>query len=165
VAVAVSILASGCGYHVAGRTNSLPPGIKAIAVPALENRTSTYRVEQRMTNALVTELLARTNFRVVPNPEDADAVLRGEVTSLDGTATLFDPVTGRATTVLVTVVLKVRLEDRAGKVLYRNDNLLFREPYEISTDVRSFFQEESPALDRMSRDFAARVVADMLEGF
>jgi len=59
----------------------------------------------------------------------------------------------------------VRLEDRDHKVLYQNDNYVFRQPYEISTDVTSFFQEEGPALDRMSQDFASRLVADILENF
>jgi hypothetical protein len=79
---------------------------------------------------------------------------------------IFDPITGAATAILVTVTIAVRLEDRAtGNVLYRNDNVLFREPYEISTDIPSFFEEEGPALDRMARDFASRVVATILENF
>lgn len=163
---AAMLLLTGCGYRVAGRSSVLPPGIHTIAVPALQNRTSTYRIEQRLTNAVVHELLTRTTYRVVANPKAADAVLRGEITSIEADAVVFDAATGRATTMLVTVVLKVRLVDRAtGKVLYRNGNFVFREPYEISTDVPSFFQEEDPALDRMSRDFASRLVSDLLENF
>jgi hypothetical protein len=78
---------------------------------------------------------------------------------------LFDSTTGRATTVLVTVSLKVALQNDAGKILYQNNNFVFRQPYEISEDIPSFFQEEGPALDRMSRDFAARLVSDVLENF
>jgi len=50
-------------------------------------------------------------------------------------------------------------------VLYRNDNFVFREPYEISTDVPSFFEESGPAMDRVARDFARRLVAEMRESF
>jgi len=156
----------GCGYHVVGRTSRLPASVKTIAVPALKNRTSRYRIEQRLTEALVHELLARTRYRVVSDPASADAVLRGEVTSLDSSAVVFDTATGRATTVLVTVRVKVRLEDRATKnTLYQNDNFLFREPYEVSTDVASFFEEQDPALDRLARDFAAKLVAALVENF
>jgi outer membrane lipopolysaccharide assembly protein LptE/RlpB len=162
---AALLLLAGCGYRVVGRTSALPPGIHTIAVPAFVNRTTTYRIEQRLTNAVVHELLARTTYRVVARPEAADAVLRGEISSIEGDAVVFDATTGRATTMLVTVVLKVRLEDATGKILYRNDNFVFREPYEVSTDVPSFFQEEDPALDRMARDFARRLVADLLENF
>jgi hypothetical protein len=150
-----------------------------IAVPALVNRTNRYRVEQRMTEAVVREFLARTKYRIVSTEDSADAVLRGEITSLEATPAVFDTTptnstsnpnlnttTARATTMLVSVHLKVRLEERETKrILYQNDNYLFREPYEISTDPSKFFDEQSPALDRMSRDFASRLVADILENF
>ncbi len=156
----------GCGYHVSGRGSRLPANIKTIAVPALENRTTRYRIEQRLTEAVVHELLARASYRVVADPASADAVLRGEITSLESSAVVFDTATGRATTVLVTVRVKVRLEERETKnVLFQNDNLLFREQYEVSTDVASFFEEQNPALDRLARDFASKVVAAILENF
>jgi outer membrane lipopolysaccharide assembly protein LptE/RlpB len=167
VALGAGLLpAAGCGYHVAGRTNALPVGIRTIAVPAFQNRTSTYRVEQRLTEAVVHALLARTSYRIVAKPDAADAVLLGEVSNIANSAVVFDPETGRATTILVTVTMKVRLQQRStGNVLYRNDNFVFREPYEISTDVPSFFEEDGPALDRMARDFAAQLVSDVLENF
>ena len=65
----------------------------------------------------------------------------------------------------MTVQLRVDLRDRAGKSLYQNNAFVFREPYEISENVASFFQEEGPTLDRMSRDFAAHVVSDILDNF
>ena len=67
---------------------------------------------------------------------------------------------------LVSVHLRVLLEEsETKKVLYKNDNYLFREAYEISTDPSSFFDEQDPALDRMARDFASRLVADVMENF
>ena len=163
--LSVALLLAGCGYHVAGRATQIPAGVQTIAVPAFVNRTSDYRIEQRLTAAVVHEFLARTRYRIVARPESADAVLHGEVSSIESTVVVFDTNTGRATTVLVTVRLKVHLDDRSGRALYTNNNFLFREPYEISTDVPSFFQEEGPALDRMSRDFAMRLVSDILENF
>jgi len=163
----IACVAAGCGYTVAGRATRIPPDVHTIAVLPLVNKTSTYRIEQRMTSAVVREFLERTKYRIVPtdNDADADAVLSGEISSIEASAVTYDYTTGRATTMLVTVVMKVRLEDRDHKVLYENDNYVFRQPYEISTDVNSFFQEEGPALDRMSQDFASRLVADVLENF
>jgi hypothetical protein len=159
-------LLAGCGYRVAGRTNALPATVHTIAVVALENQTSTYRIEQRLTDAVVHELLARTRYRVVSDPAAADAVLRGEVTGAGGGSVVYNPETGRPTTILLGVTARVRLQDRAtGNVLYRNDNFVFREPYEISGDVTSFFPESGPALDRLARDFAARLVAEMTANF
>lgn len=164
--LAVAVFCTGCGYHVGGRGSRLPASLKTIAVPALENHTSRYRIEQRLTEAVVRELLARTSYRVVSDPAAADAVLRGQITELEPSVLLFDTTTQRATTMLVTVRVKLRFEDRETKnVFYQNDNFLFREQYEVSTDVASFFEEEDPALDRLARDFAAKLVAALLENF
>ena len=172
--VSVAMLLSSCGYHVGGTGTRLPPGLKVIAVPAFENRTTRYRIEQRMTQAVVHEFLARTKYRIVATESSADAVLHGEITSFEAAPAVFDTTsspalnstTARATTMLVTVHMMVRLEERETKnVLYQNDNYLFREPYEISTDPATFFDEQGPALERMSRDFASRLVADILENF
>jgi Lipopolysaccharide-assembly len=163
--LATVFAASGCGYRVAGRANTLPAGVHTIAIPAFTNRTTTYRIEQILTEAVVREFISRTKYRIVPESDGADLSLQGEVTGIGSGAVLFDPTTGRATTVLVTLNLRVALQDHAGKTLYQNNNFVFRQPYEISIDIPSFFQEEGPALDRMSRDFAAQLVSDVLENF
>ncbi len=178
--VSVALLVSACGYHVGGTASRLPAGLKVIAVPTIENRTSRYRVEQRMTEAVVHEFLARTKYRIVSTEDNADAVLHGEITSFEAVPVVFDTTPGpnstpvpnvnatttSATTMLISVHMKVRLEERETKqILYKNDNYLFREPYELSTDPTKFFDEQGPALQRMSRDFASRLVADILENF
>lgn len=166
ILLAMSALLGGCGYHVAGRSDSLPKSIHVIAVPAIENKTTSYRVEQRLTAATVHEFLAKTPYRVVSDPANGDAVLRGRVLSLEAVPLLFDTATGRATTMLVSVKCEVTFEEReTGKVLYHTDSFLFRNQYEISTDVKSFFEEQDPALDRLAQDFAARLVAAVTENF
>jgi outer membrane lipopolysaccharide assembly protein LptE/RlpB len=163
---------SGCGYHVAGHSAALPKGIHVIAVPALENKTTSYRLEQKLTAATVHEFLAKTSYRVVSNPEDGDAVLRGKVLSLEAVPLLFDTTTGRATTMLVTVKCEVTFTERSSqKVLYHTDNFIFRNQYEISSDpsdpaaLKNFFEEQDPALDRLAQDFAVRLVAAVIENY
>src|SRR4029077_14946161 len=102
LALAIAFLMAGCGYHVAGRTDALPKTIHVIAVPALENATNSYRIEQKLTSATIHEFLAVTPYKISSHPESADAVLRGKVVSLEAVPLLFDTQTGRATTMLVT---------------------------------------------------------------
>lgn len=157
---------AGCGYHVAGRSDALPKTIHVIAVPALENATNSYRIEQKLTSATVHEFLARTPYKITSNPASGDAVLRGKVVSLEAVPLLFDTTTGRATTMLVTVKCEVTLtQTETQKVLYHTDNFVFRNQYEISTDVKSFFGEQDPALGRLAQDFAARLVAAVTENY
>jgi outer membrane lipopolysaccharide assembly protein LptE/RlpB len=163
---------AGCGYHVAGTTSALPKNIHTIAVPALENKTTSYRIEQRLTAATIHEFVIKTPYHIVSDPENGDAILRGKVLTVEAVPLLYssttveNPTTSRATTMLVTVKCEVTLEDRAtGKILYHSDNFLFRNEYEISTDVTSFFEEQDPALDRLAKDFATRLVAAITENY
>src|SRR6202163_4639567 len=161
-----AMVQAGCGYHVAGHNNSLPKSINVIAVTALENKTTSYRIEQKLTSATVHEFLARTPYKIVSNAADGDAVLRGKVLSLEAVPLLFDTQSGSATPMLVTVKCEVSLTERAtDKVLYHSENFVFRNEYAISTNVPSFFEEQDTALDRLARDFAVKLVAAVIENY
>lgn len=162
----LGMCAAGCGYHVAGTTSALPKSVQVIAVEALENKTTSYRIEQKLTAATIHEFLARTQYKVVSTAANGDAVLRGKVLSVEAVPLLFDTATGRATTMLVTVKCEVSLTESAtDKVLFHSENFLFRNEYEISTDVKSFFEEQDPALDRLAQDFAKKLVAAVVENY
>jgi outer membrane lipopolysaccharide assembly protein LptE/RlpB len=162
----LGLTVSGCGYHTAGHVKTLPEGIHTIRVPAFINQSRTYRVEQRLTAAVVRELITRTNYHVVNQPDqDADATLQGIVLSTVAAPATYDSQTGRAASVLVAVAVRVSLTDRHGKVLYDNPTYAFRDQYQVSRELSSFFEEDSPAWDRVSREFARALVSNILEGF
>ncbi len=165
--ITVAALAlTGCGYHTAGHGSRLPASLHVIAVPAFVNQTQTYKLESTLTAAVVREFNTRTNYKIVPEVDDsADAVLRGTVVSAQLAPVTYDSQTGRASTALVTVTMKVSLTARDGRVLYENQNYLFREQYQVSRELSSFFEEEGAAVDRMSRDFARTLVSNVLEAF
>jgi outer membrane lipopolysaccharide assembly protein LptE/RlpB len=162
----VSIASVNCGYHTAGHTVTIPENVKTIAIPAFVNETQTYKIEQRLTAAVVREMVTRTHYHVLnETAEDADATLRGTVLATYTTPLTYDSQTGRAASVLVVVNIKIELADKRGKMLYQNPSYLFREQYQVSSQLTSFFEEDSPAFDRLSRDFAQTLVSNILEGF
>lgn len=166
LAVLVATLAGGCGYRVSGHADLLPKRIKTIAVPAFANATTRYRLSQLLPAAITRELLSRTRYEVVADPNQAEAVLSGLVTNYNAGPTTFDPQTGRASAVQVYVHLQITLTDRAnGAVLYSRPDLEVRERYEISTDQRAYFEESDAAMERLSRDVARTVVSAILENF
>jgi outer membrane lipopolysaccharide assembly protein LptE/RlpB len=166
ILLCTSLFSSGCGYHLAGHTGNLPSEWKTIAVPAFKNDTTRYRIEQRFTEAVIRQFVQRTKYRIVQKASDADALLQGEVLSIETDPVLFNATTGQVTAMVVQVHTKVRLEDtKTQKVVYQNDDMVFRDEYQISTDVQSFFEEQDPALERMAKDFAAQLVSNVVENF
>jgi hypothetical protein len=162
----ISLFGAGCGYHTAGHAVSLPDNVRTIAVPVFVNQTQTYKIEQMLTGAVVREMVTRTHYHILNQPSDAaDATLRGTVLSSSTSPLTYDSKTGRAASVLVIVGMKVSLTDKQGKILYENPSYLFREQYQVSRDLSSFFEEDSPAFQRLSREFARTLVSNILEGF
>lgn len=161
-----ALLATACGYHVAGRADLVPKNIQAIAIPAFSNVTTRYKLTDRLPEAISREFISRTRYRIVPDPTQADAVLNGAVLSYTSYPTIFDPVTGRASGVQLQVTLRVTLVERAsGKILFNRPNMDVRERYQISTDPSVFFEESDAALDRASQQTARQVVTSILENF
>jgi hypothetical protein len=157
---------AGCGYHVGGHTNLLPKTIKTIAVPAFGNATANYRLPVLITADVTRELISRTRYTIVADPNQADATLVGTMMTFASYPIIFDQVSGRATGVQAIVTLQITLRDReSGKVLFSRPGLEFRERYEIATDPQQYFDESGTAIQRLSRDVARSVVTAVLENF
>ncbi len=73
--------------------------------------------------------------------------------------------TQQSSSFLITVVASVTLTGRDGKVLYENKNYVYRQQYQSTTNLPSFFEESPAAVERLSRELARQLVADVLEGF
>lgn len=165
ITISMAVL-TGCGYHTVGSATHLPPDVRTLSVPEFATRTEAYHTETVMTNAVIREFAARTRFRVTPdaNP-DADAVLHGTILKESITPLTYNASTQESSSFLLTMVVSVTLNARDGKVLYENKNYVFRQQYQSTTDLPTFLQENPAALERLSRDFARALVADVLEGF
>ena len=149
-------------------TNSgLPKNIKTVAVPAFqfEARGARYRVESRFTEAVTREIIRRGNgLKVQGTIEGADAVIEGTIRDFSFSGVLLDR-QGRARVYEVTIVSAVTIRDLDdNKILYDNQNFVFRDSFEFSQDPRSFFNEEDPAVERMARAFAESVVSTVVNG-
>lgn len=149
-------------------TNSgLPKNIRTVAVPAFqfEPQGMRYRVESRFTDAVMREIMRRGNgLKVQSTLRGADAVLEGTIRDFSFTGVLLDS-EGRARVYEVTVVTAVTIRDlNENKVLYDNQNFVFRDSFEFSSDPRSFFNEEDPAVERMAKAFAESAVSTFVNG-
>src|SRR5216110_1383449 len=146
--------------------NQLPSRIKTVAVPAFQNNALRYKIESRFSEAVINELVHRgRGLRVQGDREGADAVIEGIIKSFNFSGVLLDD-KGLARIFEVTIVAAVTVRDQTeNRVLYDNQNFVFRGEYEFANDPRNFFNEEDPAVQRMSRSFAESIVSTLINGF
>jgi Lipopolysaccharide-assembly len=158
--------ALSCGYHVGGKADLMPKSIHTIAIPAFTTFTVRYKLVDILPQQIAREFTARTRFRIVDNPSEADAVLSGSINAAQIYPQIFDPTSGKATTIQAVVFITVTLREQAtGRTLYSRANYGFRQNYDVAVDPHQFFDESGPAFDRMSRDIAHDVVSAIVENF
>ncbi len=168
VAVLLALVSGFTDCYKPVTNSGLPKDIKTIAVPAFqfEARGLRYRVESRFTDAVSREIIRRgRGLKVQGTREGADAVIEGNIRDFNFSGVLLDR-DGRARVYEVTITSAVTIRDlRSNRILYDNQNFIFRDSFEFSEDPRSFFNEEDPAVERMSRAFAESVVSTIINGF
>lgn len=165
-APSVLILLFVCGFAECYKPvtkNQLPARIRTVAVPAFQNSALRYKIGTRFTEAVINELVHRgRGLRVQGDREGADAVIEGVIKSFTFSGVLLDD-KGRARIFEVTIAAAVTVRDQTqNRVLYDNQNFVFRGEYEFANDPRNFFNEEDSAVQRISRNFAESIVSTLI---
>jgi len=151
---------------VSGKADLLPKTVHTIAIPAFQNATIQYKLTDLMPGALAREFITRTRYRVIPDPDAADMVLRGVIVTYTFNPTIFDPDKQRANVADLRVTLQVTLTERAtGKVLYQRSTFDVKESYQISPTPAEYFDESPVALKRASERVSRQIVTSILENF
>lgn len=158
---------SGCGYALVGSGNFLPEDARTIRVPTFINQTTRVELEQRVTQAVADEMVARSRLRLVGTESEAHLVLLGTIRSFNISPIAFNEQV-RATQYQVTVAASIQLIDRRREdapPIWENDAFLFTENYSIDVADADTFDQESRAIEEIAERFAQSLVATLLEGF
>ncbi|HEX7087404.1 MAG TPA: LptE family protein [Vicinamibacterales bacterium] len=170
LAAAAAGAAAGCGYSLAGRGSFLPAHIRVIGIPPFTNTTAFYEVGQVFTERVRTEFISRGKYKVQPDTVGVDAVLNGEILSLQIAPSSFSE-DQQASRYVITVIAKIQFRDvTANRVIWENPRWAFREEYDAAAavdalDPNAFFGQDATALDRVGTEFAKSVVSAILEAF
>lgn len=148
------------------KRSGLPTHIRTVAVPAFQNNALRFKIESRFTEAVTNEIIRRgRGLRVQSEREGADAVVDGVIKNFYFYGVLLDN-RGRSRIFEVTVEAAVTVRDQVeNKVLYDNQHFVFRGEFEFSSDPRTYFNEEDPAVERLARAFSESLVSTLVAGF
>jgi hypothetical protein len=171
----LSVLSGGalswsCGYALAGRGSFLPDTIRTIGIPMFLNRTPVFNLETMLTEKVRAEFIGRGKYQTLPESAGVDALLTGEVTSVQIVPSSFNA-QQLATRYSIIMTARIELRDmKANKTLWENSSVTFREEYDATggksvVDPAAFFQQDTTALERMSTAFARTIVSAILEAF
>jgi len=109
------VLLGGCAGYQIGNQSLYPCDIHTVYVPIFESRSFRRNLGERVTEAVVKEIEARTTFKVVNDP-NADSTLTGRIVAENKTVLVPD-LTGGSRDVQVGMRVEVSWCDRKGRML------------------------------------------------
>lgn len=153
-------LFAGCASYRLG--SMLPPDVKTVYVPTFVNQTDQPGIEADATQAAIAELQMDGSLDVVPNREEADAILNVALTGYTLTPLTYNENQRTATTeyrlrISATLSL-VRRTNR--EVLSESAGAYGEETFDVIGDLTS---SKEAALPGATEDLARRIVAAIVE--
>ncbi len=133
VLAAGTLILAGCGfYSLAG---SIPPHIKTVAIPMVENQTAEFGIVESVTQYLQNRFVEENILRLV-DEDQADSILRGTITRVDDKAATF---TGNEVVTEYEYSLTLAMEwyDVAEDAVLLNKTYTGRVKYGLSGDIGS----------------------------
>ena len=163
------LAASGCGYALAGRGNTLPSHIRIIGIPQFVNQTSEPELDIRLTDAVRREFQNRGRFTVNSDPAGADGLLTVTIRQHTPTPTAFTE-SRQVSRYQITVAADVTFRDEVKNEVLYSQTVRASEEYDLggsaaATDLTVLFRQDRNAIERLSRAFAREVVTAILEAF
>jgi hypothetical protein len=158
----MSLVSGGCGYSL--RT-SLPPGIKSVHVPVLENKTAEPGIEDFITQALTQAVVQSARVRIARNAQEADATLSGSIVEYRLAALSFDSSANVTSYRLIIGLALTFKEVRTDKILWKQDRIEERADFLVAGRVTQTLAREEVAVQRAAVDVARAIVSFAFEGF
>jgi hypothetical protein len=160
---AVCLIFTGClGYHIGPIKPGYLRDVHTIAIPIFENKTLLPRIEALITDTVIKQFQQDGTFQIA-NEHNADAVLKGEITSI-----IRAPARSLRGNVLATTEfnlvmhLRYKLVGRNGTDLMPNAEVVGTTSFFVGNDVTS---DERQALPLAAEELATHLVTQVSEGW
>ena len=171
---AMLICLASCGYHFSGEGEGPKPGLRYIAIPVFENKTSEPNAGAIFAGALRQEFIRKGNMKVV-TVEEAEAVFKGTVRSIRVLPVAHHAVSGVANQIttenMLMLTVDILCEDKkTHKILWRNQNYSDHQVYQINNNAEQLqpvtgYENRQAALDFLAQDISRRIHDNFLSNF
>lgn len=119
----VALLVQGCGYTFQGGGSVLPPDIKKVYIPGVENDSSEAGLSRVLTEALRDRFDRFGTVMVVDSSNEADAILNTRIKSVSRDTHTSTSKTDTALQLRIKMSLSAELRRVGGDILWRDNNM------------------------------------------
>jgi outer membrane lipopolysaccharide assembly protein LptE/RlpB len=134
VLILMTIL-TGCGYTFRGSGSALPPDVKAIYIPQVDNNSTKLGLATVLTDAVRDEFDSYGSISVVDNQNQADAVLKVTIVDVKETTSAVRANTNTSLQMQTTMFLTAELRRVTGPVLWRDNQIRVTQTFGADSSV------------------------------
>jgi outer membrane lipopolysaccharide assembly protein LptE/RlpB len=154
---------TSCGYQFEGG-GYLNSDVTHVAVEMMDNKSSATGAGVAFTNALIKEIVLKTDTKLVDDATKADAVLKGRVNSITF-ATLSRSTTESVVERRISANVDMQLVDKDGQIVWSVKNLTTRKEYKVSDFNIADDSNKKDALVWISTRNAEKAIIRMVNKF
>ena len=138
--IIVTGLLTSCGYHFSGEGDGPKPGLKYVAIPVFENKTTEQDLGAIFAGALRQEFMRKGKLQVVP-VEEAEAVFKATIINIYSNTVAHHAAPNIVSERVAVedrlyVTLDVRCEDvKTHKVLWRDPQFRYYRVYRLADEM------------------------------
>ncbi|MDI6784737.1 MAG: LptE family protein [bacterium] len=140
----------------------LPSSIHTVNVQMFKNETFQYGMEEKLTNAIIKELIADRRLQVVNHAEQADAVLSGTITNYTRNILAADRA-GDVDLYSISLTASFVLKDTRTNEIIRQQKAVLATTTYVPKRSRIEFEREQDARNRLLTDLADEIVYRIFE--
>ena len=153
------VFLTSCAYTP---ISNLPSSVHTVNVQMFKNETFQYGMEERLTNAIIKELIADRRLRVMNNAEQADAVLSGVITNYTRNILATDRA-GDVDLYSISLTASFVLKDSRTNQILRQQKAVIATTTYVPKRSRIEFEREQDARARLLSDLADEIVNRIFE--
>jgi outer membrane lipopolysaccharide assembly protein LptE/RlpB len=135
IVLIVAVLMTGCGYTFRGSGSALPPDVKAIYIPQVDNNSTKLGLATVLTDAVRDEFDSYGTVSVVDNQNEADAVLKVTIVDVKETTSAVRANTNTSLQMQTTMFLTAELRRVTGAVLWRDTQIRVTQTFGADSSV------------------------------
>jgi hypothetical protein len=163
--IIVAFSASACGYGFSGQ-GEFPEGVQHIFIEVFDNRTSKAGIERIVTNQVIFEFTRQRQNSLVDSPANADAILRGTITTIrtQTVARVGTEVASQREVVMIVDLSLVR--QNGGQILWAAKGVRDRQVYDVAQQSQIVTnQNETDAIAVLSERISERIFNQLTNDF
>jgi outer membrane lipopolysaccharide assembly protein LptE/RlpB len=135
ILLVVCAAASACGYTLRGSGSALPPDVKKIYIPQVENGSTKLGLAVVLTESLRDEFDSYGAVSVVDNQNEADAILKVRITDVKETTTAVQASNNTTLQMQTTMFITGELRRVTGPVLWRDNQIRVSQTFGSDSSV------------------------------